>query len=71
MGCGVLFPKGYQCKSDSDEELEQQSITHHIANQETDVAAPAIRPNGAKVTEAVFSAGSRQPGSDYIACEER
>lgn len=24
MGCGVLFPRNYQCKSDSDEELEQQ-----------------------------------------------
>ncbi|TRY64244.1 hypothetical protein TCAL_10975, partial [Tigriopus californicus] len=25
MGCGILFPKNYVCKSDSDEELEQQS----------------------------------------------
>ncbi len=25
MGCGVLFPRNYQCKSDSEEELEQQS----------------------------------------------
>jgi len=24
MGCGVLFPRNYECKSDSDEELEQQ-----------------------------------------------
>ena len=25
MGCGVLFPRNYECKSDSDEELEQQA----------------------------------------------
>lgn len=25
MGCGILFPRNYVCKSDSDEELEQQS----------------------------------------------
>ena len=25
MGCGVLFPRNYECKSDSEEELEQQS----------------------------------------------
>ena len=24
MGCGVLFPRNYECKSDSEEELEQQ-----------------------------------------------
>ncbi len=28
MGCGVLFPRNYQCKSDSDEELEQQAGGH-------------------------------------------
>jgi len=71
MGCGVLFPKGYQCKSDSDEELEQQSKTHHIVNLETGVVGPATRSNEKEVTEAVFSAGSRQPGRDYVECEER
>ena len=25
MGCGVLFPRNYECKSDSDEELDQQA----------------------------------------------
>ncbi len=25
MGCGVLFPRNYECKSDSEEELEQQA----------------------------------------------
>lgn len=24
MGCGVLFPRNYECRSDSDDELEQQ-----------------------------------------------
>ena len=24
MGCGVLFPRNYECKSDSEEEIEQQ-----------------------------------------------
>ena len=71
MGCGVLFPKGYLCKSDSDEELEQQSKTHHIVNLETGVVGPATRSNKKEVTEAVFSAGSRQPGRDYVECEER
>ena len=28
MGCGVLFPRGYQCKSDSDEELDQQGLNY-------------------------------------------
>ena len=25
MGCGILFPRNYECKSDSEEELEQQT----------------------------------------------
>ena len=24
MGCGVLFPRNYECRSDSEEEIEQQ-----------------------------------------------
>lgn len=24
MGCGIIFPRNYECKSDSEEEIEQQ-----------------------------------------------
>lgn len=36
MGCGVLFPRNYECKSDSEEELEQQGGVDQYGAEELD-----------------------------------
>jgi len=62
MGCGVIFPKGYQCKSDSDEELEQQG-GHRLADPEAG-AAPTDPVPTSGVAEAIISIGGQQQGGE-------
>jgi len=70
MGCGVLFPKGYQCKSDSDEELEQQGRGHRVTDLEVGAAVtdPVV---AAGVADAVISAGGQQQGGGHAVCVGR
>jgi len=44
MGCGVLFPRNYECKSDSDEELEQQGGLADLSGSSAGGAEPPRRP---------------------------
>eukprot|EP00095_Tigriopus_kingsejongensis_P009509 maker-scaffold624_size122968-snap-gene-0.16 protein:Tk09509 transcript:maker-scaffold624_size122968-snap-gene-0.16-mRNA-1 annotation:"hypothetical protein BRAFLDRAFT_123644" len=44
MGCGILFPRNYECKSDSEEEIEQQSGCQLSEPQARDLSARAVEP---------------------------
>ncbi len=67
MGCGVLFPRNYECKSDSEEELEQQAGGGAAAGQAALAVAKVDGGAAAPAAEAfglVEELGSDSPDDD-------